>query len=213
MAHGTRRRRSNERGSARGGRRSTEGGRARGGRSAGRRGGGSNAGPIVATLVAVVAIIAVLVVVSGKRHKKKEAWVSDELTADSTVDQGPAQAKRPERPPPPEISDEIRARAKQVIEEIQEDRAKGDALYNEGMAAKESGDRDLWEKKLKEAKGYFLNIRDRWNEIEGMIDEKLPMGSPWGADEVANHWLGKEADKITKALEPLAYIKKQLGLH
>jgi len=168
---------------------------------------------MVVAVVAVIAIIAVFVVMGGKKHKKKETWVSEELNADSVVDKRPAKAKKPERPPPPEISDEIRQLAKQVIEEIKDDRAKGDALYNEGMAAKDKGDRDTWEKKLNEAKNYFLNIRDRWSEIEGMIDEQLPMGSPWGADEVANHWLGKEADKITKALEPLAYIKKQLGIH
>ncbi|MDJ0523272.1 MAG: hypothetical protein QNJ90_14475 [Planctomycetota bacterium] len=167
---------------------------------------------MVIAIIAVVAVVGVIIATSGKKKKAREEYVSDELTADSNIPDQPDRPQRPQRPPPPEISDEIVMMAKRVVEEMEEDRAKGNTLYDEGMAAKDKGDLDLWKQKLEEASGYFLNIRDRWNEVEGAIDEALPMGTQWGADEVANHWLGTEAGKVNKALEPLAYIKKQLGV-
>ncbi len=167
---------------------------------------------MVVGIIAVVAVIAVVVVTSGKKSKKKEAWVSDELTADSNVPDQASKKKVVQRSPPPEISDEIISTARELVANLDADREKGNALYDEGMAAKDK-DPDLWQAKLREAKDHFLKIRDAWNEIEGLIEAELPMGTDWGADEVANHWLGKEAEKVNKAIERLAYLKKQLRMN
>ena len=49
-----------------------------------------------------------------------------------------------------------------------------------------------------------------WNEeVIAEIDGELPPGCQYDADEVANHHIGKEAEKITKALARLGAITKQ----
>ena len=155
-----------------------------------------------------MAIIAVST--GGKKKPKKTDYVSEELTADSKVPKEQAGPTKPQRPPPPDISPEIVTNAKAVVERALEEKAKGDALYEEAMAAKGKGDETLWQDKLSEAREHFANIRDMWNEeIIEDIQGELPANCEYDADEVANHHIGKEAGKITKALERLAYITKQ----
>jgi hypothetical protein len=225
MAYQSRSRRGGSRGGGGGRSRGSRGGRpsgAGGGRPRGGggrrgpppRGGGSNPTPMILAGVLLVAVIAVIVVVAGKdKPKKKPDYVSTELTADSKVDKAPAMAKKPERAPPPEISKEIIERAKELVTEMEDDRTQGEALYDEAMTAKQSGNRDKWKAKLNEAKSHYLNIKEKWNEeiIEEILGE-LPPDCEWDAEEVANYYLGKEGGKVSKALERLAYIKKQLGV-
>ena len=210
MANGTRRRSSGGRSSGSAGRGGAGGGR----RAPARGGGGSNAMPIIVGIVILGAVVAVIALGAGGKKKPKEPYVSKELTADSNrgvTDKGGA-PKRPERAPPPKIPLDIIETAKHIVAEMEEDKAQGDALYEEAMKAKTSGDRETWQAKLKEAAEHFGNIKERWNtEIIGEIDAALPSGCEWDAEEVANHWLGTEGGKVAKALERLAYIKKQLG--
>ncbi len=168
--------------------------------------------PMVVAIVAVVAVIAVIVVTSSKGKKRKDDYVSEpELTSDSVVDKDAGRPKQPERPPPPDISPEIITVAKEIVTWMDDELAEANQHYEAAMAAKGKGDEDAWQSKLHEAREHFLNIRERWNnEVVAEIDGELPMGCQWDADEVANHHVGKEAGKITKALKRLAYISKQL---
>lgn len=168
--------------------------------------------PMVIAAIAVLAIIGVVIAMSGKKKKPREEYVSEELTSDSVVnDTGPAKPKLPERPPCPDISDEIITTAKEIVDWMDEELAEANKHYEEAMAAKSSGKEDEWQAKLHEARDHYLNIRERWNnEVIDEIQGELPMGCKWDAEEVANYHVGKEGGKITKALDRLAYISKQL---
>jgi hypothetical protein len=216
MAYGNRRRRSGGRRPAgsRGGGERRGGGSRRGGRPPA-RGGGSNATPTIVGIVLLVAVIGIVVLATSHKHGRAQAPdVSHELTGDSAVPDKTAQGpKKPERPAPPKLPDEILANAKRVVAEMVVDRKKGDALYDEAMRAKEKGDPDTWQAKLRQASLCYDRINDRWNsEVIEEIDQALPAHVPgnWDAEELANHWLGDEGNKVSAALKKLAYIKKQL---
>ena len=168
--------------------------------------------PMVIGAIAVLAIVGVVIVMSGKKAKPREEYVSEELTSDSQVtDNGPARPKLPERPPCPDISAEIIATAKEIVAWMDEELAEANKHYEDAMAAKNNGKEDEWQSKLHEARDHYLNIRERWNnEVINEIEGELPMGCKWDAEEVANHHVGKEGGKITKALDRLAYISKKL---
>ena len=52
-----------------------------------------------------------------------------------------------------------------------------------------------------------------WNdEIIAAIDEEIPNNPDWDAEQVANHYLGKEGAKVQRALERYAYIRKQVRM-
>ncbi len=224
MANGARRRRSSggarrsgggSRGGSRGsggGSRGGGGGRARGGGRSrgGSRGGGNNAMPMVIGIVVIIAVIGVIAVAVGSKAKKKEPYVSTELTADSNVEK-PVAPVKPQRSPPPNLPADVIASAKEVVLDAADKKARGDALYDEAMAAKAAGDRDTWQAKLKEASVLFNDIKESWNNVIGDIEGLGVSNNDWDSEQLANHWLGKEGGKITKFLEPLAYIKKQLG--
>ncbi len=164
-------------------------------------------------LILLVGVIAIIVITSGgKKKKRKTEYVSDEITADTVIPKEEKSEKKPDRPPPPDISPEIIEAAKGIVRDLKEDKDAADALYDEAMKAKEKGDLETWKDKLNEAKSHLLNILDKWNEIIGDIGGELPMNCPYNEEEVANYHLGKEGQKISNALEKLAYIKKQLGV-
>ena len=218
MANGNRNSRSSGRrtgGGTRSGGGGSRGGGARGGgaRSGGRAsGGGNNAMPMVIAVIAVIAVIGVFVAMSGSKKKKRDDYVSEELTSESIVDKSvPDKPAKPERPPPPNISPEIIAKAKEIVAWMDDELAEANKHYEAAMAAKEGGNEDDWQAKLHEAREHYLNIRERWNnEVVTEIEGELPTGCQWDADEVANFYVGKEAGKITKAIERLAYVSKQL---
>ena len=201
-----------------GGRRSSGGGRrssggSRGGRGRGApRGGNSNATAIGVGIVLLVGVIAIIVIAGGKDKKKPVEYHSEELTADSNInkDEGP---KKPERAPPPKISQEIIDHAKEVVIQAQDEQAKADALYDEAMKARQDGDEETWQAKLDQARDHYINIRELWNtEIVGPIDGELPSDTDYDADEVANYWIGREAQKITKMIDKIGSINKQLRM-
>jgi hypothetical protein len=116
----------------------------------------------------------------------------------------------PEEPPPP-ISSEIIEVAREIVEWMATDEAKAKAAHEAAMAAKRRGDDEEWQSKLAEAREHLLNIRERWNnEVVAPIDGELPTTCKYDADEVANYHVGREAGKVTKALEFLSAISKQL---
>jgi len=163
-------------------------------------------------ICAVVGVIVLIVILSSGEKKKRQEYVSDELTGDTPIEKGPLPPKEI-RKPAPDISPEIIERARQIVDEMDPDREAGLAAYEEAMRAKQRNDLETWKAKLNEAKEFFLNIRDKWNdEVIGDIEGELPPNCDWDAEEVANYHLGKEGEKVSKALKTLAAIKKQLGL-
>jgi len=199
--------------SSRGGGRRAGGSRGGGSRGGSRGRGGNNALPMVIAIVAVVAVVGVFVAMSGGKKKKRDDYVSTELTSNSVVpkDDAASKPKKPERPPPPQISEEIIAKAKEIVAWMDGELAEANKHYEEAMAAKDGNDEELWQSKLHEARDHYLNIRERWNnEVVDEIQGELPTGSQWDAEEVANYYVGKEAGKITRAIERLAYVSKQL---
>jgi hypothetical protein len=168
----------------------------------------------VAVLILVAGVVAV-VALTGKKKPAPKGPPPIELTGGSKVDKTPRDTgpAKPERSPPPPLSDRVKTRAAEVVKEIEPLRVKGDALYEEAMKARSGGDEAAWQAKLKEASVHFAEIRDKWNEeIIDAIQEEIPATSDWDAEEVANHYLGREGQQISKALEHLAYIKKQIRM-
>lgn len=162
--------------------------------------------------VLVLVVIAVIVIAS-KPKKEKVPYESTELTADSNV----AKSERPDKPtksPCPQIPDDIMQMATQIVDEMGEKKSRADALYDDAMRAKQGGDRDLWKSKLNEAKDLYEDIKHRWNdEIIGELAGLDIANDDWDEEQIANHRLGKESEKVSKALERLAFIKKQLGVN
>jgi hypothetical protein len=157
----------------------------------------------------IIAVIGVIAFAVGGKDKKKEPYVSTEMTADSRVDKADAPVK-PTRPPAPKLPADIISAAKDVVTDSADKKAQGDTLYDEAMKAKAAGDSETWQAKLHDAEALFIDIRDAWNGVIGDIEGSGITTSDWDAEQLANRWLGKEGDKITRMMEPLAYIKKQL---
>jgi hypothetical protein len=190
-------------------------GRARnGGRGGARGGGGGNATLVIVALFIVGGGIAAIVLLGGDSKKKTPGPRPTELTADSTVPRearpGPA---APTRSPPPPLSEGVKAHAAEVAKEIAPLDIEAKGIYDEAMTAKAAGDEKTWQTKLKEAASVLGRIQERWNdEIIDAIQMEIPSTSDWDAEEVANHYLGAEGQKISKALELLAAVKKQIRL-
>ena len=206
-----------------GGRSRGGGGRARGGPARGRGrggyrrggyggGGGNNATMVVIGVLFVGVVVAIIIVATDKKKKPEPPpqQPSTELTGDLRPVK-PVEKEEPkdERMPPPEISEDLRESAKKIATDMVELGKQGDALYEEAMQAKQDGDDNLWQRKLKEAKAIFEDIREQWNEV---IIGNMPSNQDWDEEQVANHYLGKEGSKVAEALERLAYIKKQVRL-
>ena len=170
---------------------------------------------IIVSIVLVVGVIAVIAIMGKDKKKKRvEEDASFYPTAETVVDKSESMPVEPERPPPPKISPEIIDAAKEIVGWMEGEVAEGNRHYDEAMAAKQKGDEKLWQSKLEESSGHFHNINERWNnEIIAEIEGELPPGCKWDAEEVANHWVGKESGKITKAIKRLGYITKQMRLH
>ena len=167
--------------------------------------------PMVIAGVVVVVVIAVVVIVMNKNKKQPEKPYVPELTADSRPEKSEGPVK-PTRAPPPPIPDDIMADAKSIVELMSDKKNEADTLYDEGMAAKQGGDRDTWQSKLKQAETLYNDIREQWNSDVIMAIEGMGISNKdWDSEQIANHWLGKEGEKVSKAIERLSYIKKQLS--
>ena len=164
--------------------------------------------PIVIAGVIVLVVIAVIVLAS-KPKKQKEEYVSTELTADSKVDDT-AKPDKPKRLPAPDIPDDIRDMAQEIVANMEQVRPKADALFDQGVEAKQAGNLEKWKEKMGEAVELYDGIRAEWN---GLVEEVMGLGienNDWDAEQIVNHHLASEGGKISDALKKLAYIKKQL---
>ena len=159
---------------------------------------------VIVPVVLVVGVIAAIVVL-GKGDGPPPAGprLPDAPVAPAPQKPVAGPAVEPPKPFPPldpKRIEEIRTEVKTFAPLV----AKGEALYNEAMAAKNAGKDELWQSKLKEAAGPFNEVNDRWNEIVGT----MPPSPHYDEETVANHYLGKEADIVRKATKTLAAIKK-----
>jgi hypothetical protein len=171
-------------------------------------GGGGNAAYVVAGLFVVGIIVALVVVMSGDKKPKPPPAIVEAppvAVAPPTASSVPPAATPPPFPPvDPKILEQARAVAKKSAEPAE--RAK--AIYDEAMKARKGGDDALWQKKLLEADELLTTIQDEWNEVI----QQMPSSKDYDEEEVANHYLGKEGQQITKALMLIPAIKKSLRL-
>jgi hypothetical protein len=129
------------------------------------------------------------------------------VTSDAPVQK----PKKPDEPPPPPYPNidaakilAIKAKVKDFDPLIE----KGQALYDEAMKFKNAGKDAEWQAKLREAAKPFEEVKDAWNEIIA----EMPSSADYTEEDVANHYLGKEGNRVTKALSTLAGLKKQMRL-
>jgi hypothetical protein len=86
--------------------------------------------------------------------------------------------------------------------------AEGERLYAEAMRFKES-DPTQWQKKLGEALGPFEQVVDEWNEIAA----RMPEGEgKWDVDQVATHYLRKQAGQVNDASKRVKEIRQDITL-
>lgn len=193
-------------GNGRGGTRTRYGGRNPPPRSSG----GPNATALGVGAILLVGVIAVIVIASGGKKKRRVMEPEPEVTGDTRVSRSVDVPREPEQPPP-DISPEIIQIAKEIVAWMGAEEALAKAAHEAAMEAKHRGDDETWQAKLAEAREHLLNIRERWNnEVVAEIDGELPTGCKYDADQVANYHVGREAGKVTKALEFLSAISKQL---
>lgn len=204
--------RSDDQGRARNSGRNERGGRQSTGRGAygpptGTRGG---AGPTVIAVAVVLVVLALVIwLASGSSDDKTPKETASPTQPVTTHHPESVTPVEPTKPPPPAISDALRTRARDLVEQAKRHAEDGEALYKEAMKAKSDGDDDLWQEKLEEASHYFYEIQDLWNEIIG----EMPSNNYYDEEEVANHHLGRESDIVTRALSRLTDIKKQRRLN
>jgi len=199
-----------------GGRRPAGGGRQAGGSQGSRqsRGGYRQApqrsnggmGPIIIAIVLVVGAVGLIVALSSGGSDERDRAPETSYTPPPPPS---SQPDVPQPPPYPPISAGLKQKAKDIAREAAEIKKEGEKIYQEAMAARRADDQDLWQAKLGEASDLFLGIQDLYNELlEEMYDE-IPSDCPYDVEEVANHYLGREADTITRAISRLTDIKKQ----
>ncbi len=169
----------------------------------------SSAGPtIVAVVVVLVVVVVMIVVMSGQKSKTKTERPSDDVMAHPHAANTPPTTTVPqERPklPPPPLPDNIRTEVAELAKEAPDLAKQGEAIYDEAIAAKDKGNDQVWEDKLQEAAQVFHQILDRYNDILG----EMPTNQDWDEEQVANHYLGQDAETIRRATSRLHDIQKQ----
>lgn len=163
---------------------------------------------VVAILVVVGVIALIVFLASGQGSKNEETLRASPTPTMHPTNPRASQPEAPEPPPYPAISMDIKRRAMDVANQAKELQKKGEAVYEEAMAARREDDQDLWQEKLAEANDYFYEIRELWNELIA----EMPSNEHYDEEQVANHYLGREGSIVSKALSRLADIKKQRRL-
>jgi hypothetical protein len=180
----------------------------RGGSRGARSGGGGGAGPLILAVLLVAGVIGGIVVFAT--NKKDPPAAAPTAPPPSTVPVAP-QPGTPKPPPPPPYPPLDASRVLSIKKEIGEMEPlakKGQALHDEAKALKDAGKDAEWQKKLREAVEPLEEIQDRWNEIIA----SLPSTKDYDEEDVANHYIGTEAEKVRKWLAPLMGLKKQMRL-
>lgn len=163
---------------------------------------------VMAILVVVGVIALVVFLSSGKKGGDKDTIRASTPSTTRPTNPGTSVPDAPKPPPYPEISMDLKKRAMTLATEAKELSKKGEAVYEEAMAARRDGNDDLWQEKLAEAGEYFYEIRELWNELIA----EMPASDHYDEEQVANHYLGREGSIVSKALSRLTDIKKQRRL-
>lgn len=157
--------------------------------------------------MAAVLVLAVLGAVVFFASQGKTKRVEPPAPPPETIQPAPVETAPGEKPrmPPPPLPAHLQEQARELVKQARSLKTQGEAVYKEASAAKQAGDEDLWQAKLREAAGYFQQIKDGYNALL----EQVPGNDDWDEEEVANHYLGNEADSISRALGRLFDIQKQ----
>jgi len=170
---------------------------------------------MVAGLIAIVLIggAAAFFILGGK--KKDETPKATPQAPPSQ--QGPPFQSQPARPterpktPPPMPSVAIQEQIKDTGPLLQEIAARAQALYDEAMAARESGNDKLWQEKLGEARSAANEGIDIYNEV---IVLNMTSNSDYDEEEAAlyfsqkgERWIDGPAKYMGKIQSVLANMK------
>ena len=164
---------------------------------------------MVIAILVVVGVIALVVFMTAGRGKPDQGPArASTPTVHRPTSSGTSVPDAPKPPPYPEINMDLKKRAMALATQAKELSKKGEAVYDEAMAARREGNDELWQEKLAEAGEYFYEIRELWNELIA----EMPPSNHYDEEEIANHYLGREGSIVSKALSRLTDIKKQRRL-
>lgn len=163
---------------------------------------------MVVAILVVVGVIALVVFLSTGKGNKDEQTNRASTPVVRPSNPGTSTPDAPKPPAYPEISIDLKRRAMDLATQAKELSKKGEAVYDEAMAARRDGNDDLWQEKLAEASEYFYEIRELWNDLIA----EMPASDHYDEEQVANHYLGREGSIVSKALSRLTDIKKQRRL-
>lgn len=182
---------------------SSRGGRRPSARSAPVRRSGGN-GPTIAAALIVVGVLGAVVyfAAQGNSRKPTPPPIEEEMLQPAPVEVGPDGKPRM---PPPQLPAQLKEQAQELVREARGLRTEAEAIYKVANDAKKAGDEDLWQEKLREAAAILMGIKDGYNDLIG----EMPHNDDWDEEQVANHYLGAEADSITRAMQRLIDIQKQ----
>ena len=162
---------------------------------------------MIAAVVLVVAVIGLVVFLGSNKDKKKPAE-----QADSSGWQPPPRTDNEPPPPPrmdpPPMDEHIRGEAKELVKTYGELATEGKSLYEEALRARDVNDLDLYQEKLREAAFVYGEIKDSWNDII----MQMPSNDDWDEEQVMNHYLGNENEKVRRLQAPLKDITKQMTI-
>ncbi len=165
----------------------------------------SSAGPTVVAVLVVAAVLVLVIVLASGGKKRPEATPAQAAPTASTP---AAPAYRNEtgkrRMPPPDLPPNLRKQAQDVVAKARELGPKIESLYQEAGRAQAAGNETLWQAKLREASRYCEQVMDAYNDLIG----QMPSNDDWDEEEVANHYLGAEADVVSRALRRYNAIRK-----
>jgi hypothetical protein len=158
-------------------------------------------------LVAVIVLVIALLPKGGdddaNRHVQMPTMPPPKTTA--KADQGP------KRLPPPKLPSGLHDKARDIVEQAKPLAEQSDAAYKEALEAKEAGNVELYQEKLREAATLLGGINDLWNELIIEIDQNFT-NNDWDAEQVANHYFAGESATIMKYLKLSQEINKQRAI-
>lgn len=169
---------------------------------------------MVAGILAIVVIggIAAFFVTRGGSDKKKAAPPPAQPSLQGPpINTRPTGPTEPVRTPPPTPSVAIQEQIKATAPQLQEIATRAQGLYDEAMAARESGNDKLWQEKLGEARSAANEGIDIYNEV---IILNMTSNSDYDEEMAATYftqkgerWIELPAKAYAKITQVLANMK------
>jgi hypothetical protein len=127
------------------------------------------------------------------------------------IDARPKGPTEPVKVPPPMPSVSVQEQIKATTPQLQEIAARAQGLYDEAMAARESGNDKLWQEKLGEARSAANEGIDIYNEV---IILNMTTSKDYNEEEAATYftqkgerWIDGPAKAIAKIQQVIANMK------